>query len=232
MTKNPQKYFFELPNAGRPDPHPLKEFWYPGVRETWEKSTSSRIFDPILGVRGVAIHATAGSSSSGAMSVMKGGKASWHWLVADENEKAHGKFAWACAPESRAAWHIRNSASHPDVNGGNNKINHWSLGIELVNSQKDSDTFSDWQIQMTAEIVRYAWAKYPNLQYVFSHAMMDPARRTDPGINFDWDDFRDRVLSPPPAPESAMMGMSAGFEDVKPISALTPDRRASVCGDD
>ncbi len=81
---------------------------------------------------------------------------------------------WSGAPAARAAWHVQNSKRHPDVNGGAKKVNHWSLGIEVVNAQVASDTFSDWQIEATAQIVRRCWSKYPNLWHVVSHAKLDP----------------------------------------------------------
>jgi N-acetylmuramoyl-L-alanine amidase len=90
---------------------------------------------------------------------------------------------------------VRKDKSHPDVNEGRTGVNHWSLGIEVVNTQKDSDHFSEWQIYMTARIVRYCWAKYPNLEYIVSHAKLDPERRTDPGVNFPWEKFKDLVLN-------------------------------------
>ena len=57
-------------------------------------------------------------------------------------------------PETLAAWHVYKEAAHSDVNGGKNKVNHWSLGIEVVNAQTTADTFSDWQVAITAKIVR------------------------------------------------------------------------------
>jgi N-acetylmuramoyl-L-alanine amidase len=125
----------------------------------------------------------------------KGAQASWHWLVPDENEPEHGQLVWACAPEARAAWHVRNDCSHPKVNGGATKVNHWSLGIEVVNAQTPNDTFSDWQVEATAQIVRYCWAKYPNLKQVVSHAKLDPDRRSDPGKHFPWERFKKLVLN-------------------------------------
>ncbi len=178
---NPKTYQFNFPRTGRPSDVILNEVWYPGIQAYWEQSTSSRIFDAILGIKAVVIHATAGSSSAGAISVMRDGKASFQWLVPDEDEPQHGQLVWACAPEARAAWHVRNACSHPDVNDGADKVNHWSLGIEVVNNQTTRDGFSDWQIQATAQIVRYCWAKYPNLKHVVSHAKLDPTRRSDPG---------------------------------------------------
>lgn len=193
---DPKGYLFDLPATGRPEFASLREEWYPGVQDYWSRSTSARIFDSILGIRAIVVHATAGVSSPGAMSVMRDGNASWHWLVPDEDEDAHGEFVWACAPEARAAWHVRNDCSHPAVNGGARRVNHWSLGIEIVNSQKRDvvDPFSEWQIAATARIIRHCWWKYPNLKQVVSHAVLDPDRRTDPGSHFPWQALRDQVM--------------------------------------
>lgn len=192
---DPRQYQFDLPAKGKPTDVPLAEAWYPGIQPYWEGSTSSRIFDAIFGIRAVVIHATAGGGSTGAVSVMKAGKASFHWLVPAEDEAQHSKLVWACASEARAAWHVRNACSHPDVSGGAKRANHWSLGIEVVNRQKPDDDFSDWQVEATAGIVRYCWAKYPNLRHIVSHARLDPARRSDPGPRFPWGRFKQLVLA-------------------------------------
>ena len=78
---NPTDYQFDLPAAGRPSIVNLKEEWYPGIQGAAINASSKRIYDPINGVRTVVIHATAGSSSAGAASVITNRKASFHWLV-------------------------------------------------------------------------------------------------------------------------------------------------------
>ena len=193
---DPKLYQFNLPKSRRPNESSIAEPWYPGVQKYWPTCTSKRSVDAIMGIVAVVIHATAGASSEGAISVMKKpvDAASFHWLVPDEDEPQHGQFVWACVPEALAAWHVRNAASHADVNGGARKVNHWSLGIEVVNSQK-GDPFSSWQIEATAGIIRYCWAKYPNLRHVVSHAKLDPGRRHDPGVNFDWAGLKDLALN-------------------------------------
>lgn len=192
--RDPCSFQFDLSPDSRPFRSPLAEKWKPGLAEAALLATSPRLYDPVLGVRAIVIHATAGASSDGACSVIREGQASFHWLVPDEDEAAHGRHVWATAPERRAAWHVRNNCSHPDVWGGRKRINHFSLGIEIVNAMRGGDAFSDWQVSATAAIVRYAWAKYPNLVHVVSHARLDPSRRTDPGAHFPWEEFQARVL--------------------------------------
>lgn len=191
---DPTDYHFKLPKRQFDQTVKIPEIWYPGIKPYWERCTTSRIYNPIMGIKGIVIHATAGHNSSGAVSVMRDGKGSFHWLVPDENEPEHGQIIWATVPETLAAWHVRNSVYHPAVNNGKNKTNHWSLGIELVNSQVN-DPFSDWQVQMAADIVKYCWAKYPNIEDVVSHAKLDPSRRSDPGLDFPWNEFKDMVLA-------------------------------------
>lgn len=220
-TPDPKQYQFDLDPAARPADESIPELWYPGVRELWPICTTRRSGHVIDSITAVVIHATAGSSSAGAVSSMRAGKASFHWLVPDEDEPQHGNTIWACVPEALAAWHVRNPVFHSDVNGGKNKVNHWSLGIEMVNTVA-GDPYSDWQVEVTAKIVRYCWAKYPNLRYVVSHAKLDPTRRTDPGSVFPWEKFR-RLVVRTTGPE-----IRAALRGAVPASRL---RRSLPSGD-
>ena len=203
---NPTTYQFDLTDANRPTNATLSEEWYPRIQDFWDRSTSPRSGDPINSIRAVVIHATAGTTSDGAVSVMREGRASFHWLVPDEDEPQHGRFVWACAPERRKAGHVQNSKHHPDVNNDARGVNDWSLGIEIVNRANGGDSYSEWQVKAVAQIVRYCWGKYPNLRHVVSHAKLDPQRRTDPGENFPWDRFKALVLEGPPPPSPGPMG--------------------------
>lgn len=219
---DPKTYHFKLPRyQGAPLPEP-PHAWYPGARDLEPNVTSDRTLHSDGRVRAFVIHATAGVSSRDAMSVMFAGNGSWHWLVPDENEAEHGKKVWACVREKRAAWHVRNSKSHPDVNGGKKHVNYWSLGVEVVNAQ-GRDPFSDWQVEQTAALVRYAWSKYPSLVDVVSHAKLDPERRSDPGTRFPWDRFRELVLTPQP-PVHDVVVVPAG-----PIRVIGPDGEEIDC---
>ena len=221
---DPRTYHFRLPTyTGALLPEPAGA-WYPGIQQHVPATTSDRRLRGDGRIRAFVIHATAGSSSAGAVTTMFEHRASWHWMIPDENESEHGRSIWICAPESRAAWHVRNDRFHPDVNGGSRNVNYWSLGVEVVNTQQN-DPFSDWQIEQTAALVRYAWSKYPDLVDVVSHAKLDPERRSDPGSLFPWDRFRELVLAPvaptavPTAPRAA-----AG-----PIRVVGPDGTRIEC---
>jgi N-acetyl-anhydromuramyl-L-alanine amidase AmpD len=220
---NPKEYHFKLPAWNGPQLPEPPHAWYPGVQAVHASTTSDRTVHGDGDVHAFVIHATAGVSSRDAMTVMFGGKASWHWLVPDENEPEHGQKIWACAPEKRAAWHVKNTKSHPEVNGGARFVNYWSLGVEVVNAQ-GADSFSDWQVRMTADLVRYAWSKYPNLRDVVSHARLDPARRSDPGKLFPWDRFRKMVLEPVPQMQPLLSLAAAG-----PLQILGPDGKKIDC---
>lgn len=223
---DPKTYHFKLPPyTGGPLPEP-PHAWYPGVQAVHASATSDRRRHGDGVVRAFVIHATDGVSSRGAMSVMFAGQGSWHWLIPDENEPEHKQKIWACAPEKRAAWHVRNNASHPDVNGGQRFVNYWSLGVEIVNTM-DADPFSDWQLQMTADLVRYAWSKYPRLVDVVSHAKLDPRRRSDPGRDFPWEKFQNMVLAPRPPTEAAPLTLATA--GAGPLRIVGPDGEDIDC---
>jgi len=194
ILRDPKSFQFDLDPLHRPNLTPLQdEVWFPSTHKVWPQCTSTRLVDPTLGIKTIVVHATAGGSSTGAFSVMREARASFHWLIPDEDETGHGQIIWATAPETRACWHVRNSCNHPAVANAQARINHSSLAIEIVNRANQHDPFSDWQIAATARIIRYAWAKYPNLRHVVSHARLDPSRRSDPGANFPWEALEQTV---------------------------------------
>jgi N-acetylmuramoyl-L-alanine amidase len=183
---DPTGFHFVLPETGRPEPFRLAEERVPNYQWYDQHRATSRIYHPINGIEAVVVHATAGFATQHALDAWLTSQASAHWIVPDEDEPQHGRFVWA-----------GNSATHPDL-GNKLRVNHWSVGIEIVNTQdvQDySDPYSSWQVSATALIVRYCWAKYPNLKHVISHAKIDPTRRADPGRNFPWSDFKALVLS-------------------------------------
>lgn len=136
---DPRTYHFRLPKSKRQSEIVLGDPCHLGTQKHWPKCTTKRSVDTLAGVVAVVIHAAAGSSPAGAVSVMKKATdpASFHWLVPDADEPQQGQFVCACVPRALAAWRVRNAVSHPDVNDGEKRVNHQSLGIEVVNLQKN-----------------------------------------------------------------------------------------------
>ncbi len=226
---DPTTFHFRLPPYNGPLlPEPANA-WYPGIQASWPRCTSDRLQRSDGRVRAFVIHATDGFRSVDAVTNMHSGISSFHWLIPDEDEPQHGSAIWACVQERRAAWHVRNSRSHPDVNGGSRNINYWSLGVELVNRVTGgSDPYSDWQIEQAAALVRYAWSKYPDLRHVVSHAKLDPARRSDPGRGFPWERFRQMVLDVDHTPTPLLHSVSADAVDA-PVRIISPQGERIEC---
>lgn len=210
---DPRNFILELPAAGRPERFQLPETIVSDIDWFNTNRAVKRRYDPVTGIEGVVIHATAGSTTGGALAHWrKDSPAVAHWIIPGESEGTHGKSVLAVVYEARAANHTKDSVRNPKVNKGRATVDHWTLGIEIVNTQdihNYTDPYSAWQIGMAAQIVRYCWAKYPNLRWVFSHAAIDPANRADPGRQFPWADFTNRVLNSAPA--------SAKFAVLEPL---------------
>jgi N-acetyl-anhydromuramyl-L-alanine amidase AmpD len=139
---NPNTYIHRLnpdnrPVLVRPNERVVADIaWYNRNRAT------ARRFHPVDGIEGIVIHATAGGTAGGAISWWKDprGQASAHWVVPSEIDADHGRSVIAVVYEALAAWHVRNDKSSPRVNGGRANVNHWTLGIEIVNTQTPTDT--------------------------------------------------------------------------------------------
>src|SRR5579862_2078363 len=142
----PTDYHFTLPaGAGSAFDYPTHTA-YPGVAVVVPSVSSARTSHGSDGIiRAIIVHATAGTSTAGAMTRLFERAASWHWIIPHAGESAHGQWVWSCIPEPLAAWHVLNACSNPIVNGGKNFVNTWAIGIEIVNSQDPShpDPFSD-----------------------------------------------------------------------------------------
>jgi|GEM_PF-6787784 len=170
------------PWTGAQAPMPQTRAWPAPAKSYNDRNTALHPY-----IDTFVIHATSGSNSSGAMSVAQAGTASWHWLIPDENEEAHGKYLWSCVLEEKKAWHVLKKLAAPW--DGKIDTNSRSLGVEIVNAQTDKDPFSDWQVKVLADLVNYARSRYSRLRYLVTHAYLDPGRKLDPGSLFPWDKF-------------------------------------------
>lgn len=195
---DPKTFYLQLPSEPRPEPIELNaqahsaHQWLVANRSRARGSDAAAVLDTIV------VHATGGHASGHAIDTWRRKRASAHWIIPGIAEAEHGRYVWATVPEHLAAFHVRDLIAVEDtILGPGPNVNNRSLGIEIVNTQEIENYrqgYSAWQIEMAAQIVRYAWALYAGLRHIVSHAKLDPQRRSDPGRQFPWDEFGAQVL--------------------------------------
>lgn len=86
------------------------------------------------------------------------------------------------------AWHAGVS-----VLEGRENCNDFSIGIELEGC--DDIAYSSWQYDSLIAICLVLMQHYPNItaERIVGHDTVAPNRKTDPGIAFDWQYFRQRL---------------------------------------
>ncbi len=92
-----------------------------------------------------------------------------------------------CVPEEKRAFH-----AGPSLFRGRDRVNDYSLGIELVNGQTGSDPFTAAQYAALGRLVRHLVARFeiPTDRIIGHHDVTNrPAIKRDPAPNFDWDRF-------------------------------------------
>ncbi len=85
----------------------------------------------------------------------------------------------------KRAWHAGRSSYQ-----GREECNDFSIGIELEGT--DTDTFEPAQYETLAAVCAALMRRYPALSAdrIAGHSEVAPGRKFDPGVGFDWDEFR------------------------------------------
>lgn len=128
----------------------------------------------------VVLHATAGSTASGAISTLRRRGLSYHYIIAKDGA------IHKCAPMEGVALHAGLSLG-PD----GKEVNGYSIGIAFVNWNDGVDSYTQAQVDAAAWIVGELKPHLP-LKWVTSHAAISPGRKTDPK-GFSIQGFADRV---------------------------------------
>lgn len=117
----------------------------------------------------IVLHATAGSSVSGAVETLTGKGFSYHYLV--DKSGAITK----CVPTSRVAFHAGVSVGPegPDVNP-------YSIGIAMVNLDDGRDPYPEAQAKAVQELVATLVAADPNIKWLTTHRQISWPRKVDP----------------------------------------------------
>ena len=92
-------------------------------------------------------------------------------------------------PVIRRAWHAGESWFD-----GRDRVNDFSVGVELVGS--DETRFTDSQYDVLTNLTRGLQKAWPAItpDRIVGHSEIAPGRKTDPGPHFDWDRYR-RLIS-------------------------------------
>ena len=91
--------------------------------------------------------------------------------------------------EKDRAWHAGESIL-PFKDDQRTVINDFSIGVELITPPDNS--FTEAQYDTLAELTKEITLRHP-LKYVLGHEHISPGRKTDPGINFDWDKYKKKI---------------------------------------
>jgi N-acetylmuramoyl-L-alanine amidase len=121
----------------------------------------------------IVMHATAGTTWSGALRTLWDRELSYHYGIEDQRE-VDGR-VWKGVPISRKAWHAGKS-----VGPHGKDVNRHSIGITLVNANTGFDPYSEKQYASSVTLIRMLIEGGVKLKYLTSHALISPGRKTDP----------------------------------------------------
>lgn len=131
----------------------------------------------------VVLHATVEPTTPGTVKIFlsPASDVSAHFVVGKDGQIIQ------MVPVEKRAWHAGTSEW-----GGREKVNDFSVGIEMVNLNTGNDPYTEAQIQAVAGIIRFVRSRYPIPDdRIVSHAEVaqPPGRKSDPR-NFDFDRIR------------------------------------------
>ncbi len=129
----------------------------------------------------VVLHATAGSTASGAIVTLRLRKLSYHYII-EKSGVIH-----KCVPMNNVAYHAGISFGPDGI-----QVNEYSIGISFVNLNNGKDPYTREQVESAAWLVGELKRAIPTLKWITSHAAVSPGRKTDPrGLEIA--QFADRV---------------------------------------
>lgn len=141
----------------------------------------------------IVLHATAGSSLRGAIDTLRKRGLGYHYLI-DKAGVIHKG-----APYTRRTGHAGNSyGPNEEARGVSRKqdgegkfvagcgVNDTSIGISFVNRNDGRDPYTAKQQAAVRELIEVLKAECDDLEWVSTHALVSPGRKSDP-LGFDLD---------------------------------------------
>ena len=135
----------------------------------------------------IVLHYTGMPTGEAALAKMcdPAAKVSAHYMVEEDGR------IFSLVPDERRAWH-----AGPSKYEGREKVNDFSIGIELVNAQTGRDPFTDAQYQSLILLTTDLVARHGiPLERIMGHREITnfPKIKRDPADNFDWKRYLDGV---------------------------------------
>lgn len=128
----------------------------------------------------LVLHYTGMASAASAIDRLcdPASRVSSHYVVEEDGQ------VWSLVPEARRAWHAGLSFWR-----GRTGLNHWSIGIEIVNPGHEWGyrPFPAAQMNAVRDLCLGLLARHPiPARNVVGHSDIAPTRKQDPGELFDW----------------------------------------------
>ncbi len=152
--------------------------------------------NPFIPITTIVLHSTAGSTLAGAIATLRARKLGYHYIIDRDGT------VWKCAPVSRKVGHAGNSYGPREEmkrvsRKQNNRsefvagcsVNGYTIGISFVNENIGaSHPVTSRQISAAEDLVLAIKSVIPTLEYVTTHAIVSPGRKSDPRT-VDLNDF-------------------------------------------
>jgi len=146
----------------------------------------------------VLLHATAGTSLSGALSALRNGELSYNYLIEDARHGHDGRITKSVAA-SRVAFHAGNSYGPHEEKRGVSRVqdrrkrfvagcgvNEYTIGVSFVNANDGVDPYSKAQFDAARVLIVALKGQFPGLKWLTTHAIVSPGRKSDPrGFDVD-----------------------------------------------
>ncbi len=156
-----------------------------------------------IGIDTIVIHAMHAPAApdpldaSACIDLLESCRVSAHYIIARDGT------VWRTVPEEKRAWHAGDSRM-PYHDDSRENVNHFSIGIELVG--REDQEFTSTQYQSLAALCAQICAHHA-ISAIVGHEHIAPLRKTDPGVQFNWGQFQEHLLTLFPPARTIRFGL-------------------------
>lgn len=128
-------------------------------------------------ITGIVLHSTAGASATSSIDWLRRvtTRSSYHYIIERDGT------IFKCVATSKRAWHAGTSRGW----GGPN-CNDYTIGIAFANLNDGHERVTKAQEESCAWLIKELQHAIPTLQFISTHRLVSPGRKSDPrGWSFD-----------------------------------------------